>query len=196
MRTTIETREDLKLYLELFLTLFAISFFSIFAIRPTIATIIVLNQQIKSQQDTSKKLEEKINNLKTASKTRQQFEQDKVLINQAIPQGESPALAMRQIETLAAKDGISIVSSSVASSKEKTPDDPNKKGQNFSTTFLSASVIGTPEKTFSFLDNLGKLRWPVLWQTISLSGKPAGAASTIEVTLTGRMPFEKEEDKK
>jgi len=56
----------LRAYMELFLTLLAISLFGLFAIRPTVKTIGNLIKEIEAKNETLKIMDEKINNLNIA----------------------------------------------------------------------------------------------------------------------------------
>src|SRR3989339_1895714 len=59
-------RPSLKAYVEIFLTLTAISLFGLFAIRPTLITIGKLLQEIEAKKSTLTTMNEKIGNLRTA----------------------------------------------------------------------------------------------------------------------------------
>lgn len=194
LRFAVVEREDVKLYLELFLTLGAITFFVIFAIRPTIITILALNQQIESQKTVSERLEKKLVNLAAASARRVEFEENKTLASQAIPDGEAAASATRQVEALAARTQVSLLTTTLGRLDEVKPQDAKDDVHKIS---ISTVVTGTPENIFEFLSQVGKLRRPILWDTLQVSGKPAGAATTIDISFTGALPFvEKDKPKK
>ena len=56
-------RADVKVYLEILLSLATISVFAIFALRPTILTIAGLLKEIETKKETLAKMDEKISNL-------------------------------------------------------------------------------------------------------------------------------------
>src|SRR3972149_11044320 len=56
-------RADIRVYLEILLSLVTVSIFSIFALRPTLLTIAHLTREIQSKQQTLKTMEDKIGNL-------------------------------------------------------------------------------------------------------------------------------------
>ena len=66
IRIFYEQRQDVKIFLEILLSLATIILFSIFAIRPTLLTIGQLLTEIQNKEVTVAKLNEKIENLKTA----------------------------------------------------------------------------------------------------------------------------------
>lgn len=184
LRATIEQREDVKLYLELLLTLFAISFFALFAIRPTISTIIVLTKQISTQREVAAKLDQKITNLKAASSQKEKFERNFLTINQAIPNNEAAALAARQLETLAIKENVTLLDMSLTSEESLTSDKNNSKS-----LLVSLSTNGEPQRIIEFISQAGNMRRPILWETLTVSGKPTGAATTLDASFTGKIPF-------
>jgi len=56
------SKPNIKIYLELILSITTIICFSLFAIKPTILTIIQLNKEIKSKEETLAKINQKISN--------------------------------------------------------------------------------------------------------------------------------------
>ena len=88
----------LRAYLEIFLTMAAISLFGIFAIRPTIITIGKLLQEIKAKEQTINTMKEKINNL-NAARDLYNRESDKIdLVSEAIPKEPQPDILALQLQ--------------------------------------------------------------------------------------------------
>ncbi|MCK4588646.1 hypothetical protein KAT60_02400, partial [Candidatus Woesebacteria bacterium] len=56
-------RKDLRMFLEITLSLVTISFFAVFALKPTLLTIAELTKEIKTKEETVAKMDEKIQNL-------------------------------------------------------------------------------------------------------------------------------------
>lgn len=86
----------------LILTIFAIVFFGIFAIRPTLATIVELNKRIDDQKIVVEKLEKKATALATAQSEYLLIEEKIPLIDAAIPKTQSLDTLLKQIEGIAA----------------------------------------------------------------------------------------------
>jgi len=57
-------KPNIKIYLELILSLTTIVIFSIFAIKPTVLTIIELNKEIQAKEETVRKINQKLDALK------------------------------------------------------------------------------------------------------------------------------------
>ena len=63
MSKAYEDREDIRVFIELLLTLVAVFVFSVFAIRPTLNTIGGLTQEISSKKETIDIMDKKIANI-------------------------------------------------------------------------------------------------------------------------------------
>ena len=68
-----------------FLSFFALAFFTIFAIRPTLTSFFNLRKQISDSQEVNKQLDSKINMLLAAQQTYQDYQAEIELLDQALP---------------------------------------------------------------------------------------------------------------
>ena len=83
-------RKDLRMFLELLLTLVTVSFFAAFALRPTLLTIIELLKEIDTKEETLTKMSTKIQNLQQAQTLFLQEQSRISLLETTIP--DTPAL--------------------------------------------------------------------------------------------------------
>src|SRR4030042_569746 len=95
-------RTDLKVFLEILLSLVTISFFGIFALKPTFLTIGQLITEVRGKEETVAKMEQKINDLNMAQSFFSQQPEKISLVKSAIPEIPEPQTFVRQIEGLAA----------------------------------------------------------------------------------------------
>jgi len=101
-------KEKNQKYLTIILTLSASIFFFLFAINPTVSTIVKLKKQITDAQFVEGKLSQKITNLSSLSQQYQEIQSDIPLILDAIPTTpEAPSL-VGQIQTIAADSSVQI----------------------------------------------------------------------------------------
>lgn len=107
-------KENIRQYLELLLTLATITIFSLFAVRPTILTILELNKEIKAKQETISKLTGKIDNLKVAQNTLISKQSEISLLNLAIPNDPQPDSLIGEVEGIATNNTVTISSASFA----------------------------------------------------------------------------------
>lgn len=103
-----QKRQDLKIFTELLLTLSVIVIFGLFAIRPTLITIVGLNKDIDSKRDVIAKLDAKIEAIINAQSLYDNNLEAIAIINQAVPQRPDPVAFSRQIEGLARRHNLEI----------------------------------------------------------------------------------------
>lgn len=141
-------KKEVKIYLNLILSLAAISFFAFFAIRPTALTIAELSKELKDQETVLTRLEKKISELNEARKNFSELEEDLHLISEALPDSPEPSLAVAQIETLVWENNLEI----------------NSLGTK------GVVLIGTKPETKRGVKTEVKTPYPVFQMDINLSG--------------------------
>lgn len=103
-------RKEVLVSTNVMLTLFAISFFAVFAIRPTALTISRLWREIKDKKTVQAVLEEKIGDLLEAQSVLVSLENDLVLLDHAIPPTVEFSRLVRLVEYLASTHGLQMPS--------------------------------------------------------------------------------------
>lgn len=191
-----KSKPNFKIYLELLLSLSSIAIFSIYAIRPTVITIIELNKEIKAKGETVLKLKQKTKNLQTASTNLETEAERLFLITQAVPGLANPEVFIKQIEKLAQKDGVSIhrFSSSdvlLIGKKEdivKSKDLINLQG-NVDELPFSISVTGPYLNLSVFLKSTENLRRPIKVDSFAITSSVNDSGKILTLTITGRLPY-------
>lgn len=121
-------RKDLKIYLEIFLSLATIAAFSIFALRPTLVTIGELIVEIEAKKETLSTIDKKISNLKRAKQLYEQEEEKIILLDNAVPSTPQPDLLALQFEGVSSDNQIPIEGLSIGQSTIKGVSATNKGG--------------------------------------------------------------------
>src|SRR3989304_359109 len=169
----------LSAYLEIFLTMAAISLFGIFAIRPTIITIGKLLQEIKAKEQTINTMKEKINNL-NAARDLYNRESDKIdLVSEAIPKEPQPDILALQLQELSMSDNISLHGMTIEDAKilgEISPDDDK-------TLTFSLNLSGDFFSLVKFGEDIENLRRPVKFDRIQISSTRIGEVSTLNMSF-------------
>lgn len=98
-----QRRADIKVYLEIILSLLTISIFSIFALRPTLITIAQLIKDIDSKKETLAKMESKLAKLDEAQILFDRERDNIANLRIAIPFTPAPNIYIRQVEGVASK---------------------------------------------------------------------------------------------
>lgn len=190
------SKPNLKIYLELMLSLVTITIFVIFAIRPTILTIVELGKELKAKEETSAKLKQKITNLQTASTFLKKESDNLVFVDQAVPKKSNPEIFVGQIETLAAQNSLNILgfaSSDVVlfgkSSETKKTRTLEKLALNSSELAFTLSASGTYQNIYSFASQLENLRRPIKFDSFMISTTTTDSGKVLVITIAGRVPF-------
>lgn len=158
-------KPSLKAYVEIFLTLTAISLFGLFAIRPTLTTIGKLLQEIEAKKSTLTTMNEKIRNLKTAQDLFTRESEKIKLVREAIPEFPNPDNLILQIEELAKTKNVTIDSMSIEDTKIIGELPPNDDG----ILTLSLYVVGEYQDLIMFASEIEDLRRPVKYNGLTIN---------------------------
>lgn len=147
-------KPEIRAGLEVLLAFLTVSFFAVFAIRPTVATISQLVSDTRSQKEIADRLDEKIKALREAQELWSAQQERIKLLDGALPGDPLPDQAIQQIEGLAAKHNTNLVAVNVGKAHLFGPS-PKKPQADFEASF---SVLGTFDNTHAFLQDVERLR--------------------------------------
>lgn len=189
-------RPDLKMFLEVLLSLVTILIFSIFALRPTLITIATLVREIRNKEELVIKTDEKIAALDRASEIYSQEEQKIAIVKQAVPSSPEPDSFLRQIEGLSQKNGVQILGVSfgevILSGKQpekKSRDELKSLPENAGAVTFSVSVGADYLNLLSFLADLEGLRRPSKVDAAGLNSSQTPEGTTLTLVISGRTPY-------
>jgi len=107
---TEENRKKIVGYAYIILTLFTVSFFGIFAIRPTIATVSNLQKQYDDNNLVLESLQKKLSALQSLdNQYNGAVQNDLIFVYAAIPQTSKVAFLTRQLEELVYSKSLSLI---------------------------------------------------------------------------------------
>lgn len=107
-------KERVREYGTLILTFVALSFFSVFAISPTLSTITDLRKQLADNQAADSALKTKIKNLSTLQQAYASLTPDLSYIDAAIPKNPNVIQLLAQIQGLSQDANVSLLSLQVS----------------------------------------------------------------------------------
>lgn len=136
-------REEVKAYTMTILSLFALSFFTLFAIRPTLATLFSLRRQISDSREVDHQLELKINTLLQAQETLQKEKDNLFLLDEALPSDPQFTVLVRELETLARDNEATLAALQVESFNFQGKSDVPKKA-------AAEKKVGNEPESFNF----------------------------------------------
>jgi len=191
-----KTKPNLRIYLELTLSIITVMVFAMFAIRPTILTIIDLNKEIKAKEETSKKLKQKVTNLQTASALMQQKSADIQYIYMAVPATGKPEQLISQIESLAINNSLKMVSFSTSEVLMVGKDLQVKKTKDFKGLSnnanelpFSVSLRGSYVDMYSFLNQIENVKRPIKIDSFVINSNVTDEGKILTLSVSGRVPY-------
>jgi len=202
-------RTDIRVYIEILLSLATISIFAVFALRPTLLTIAELIREIDTKRQTLTQMEDKIQNLASAQTL---YDRERSHINillTSIPDKPNPEVFARQVEGLSEKHGSQIIEITVGEAvilgKDVTPGEeiveettPLLKGS----TQLPVSAIFTADlnqytSLSAILADFEKALRPVKIDGIHLATTTADEETKfLNLTIEGRLAYFRNEEEK
>ncbi len=190
------TKPNLKIYLELTLSIFTVIIFSVFAIKPTILTVIELNNEIKAKTSLVDDLNVKLKNLQTAGQILQTNVNDLVYLEQALPDTAKPENLIKQLEILASESNVKIIGISSSDVIISGNTDLKNKQIVLTSTDLNAdelpfsiSITGDYQSLLSYLKKIENLRRPIKIDSIAFNSNNTDTGKVINLLISGRTPY-------
>ena len=173
-------------YFTITLTLFCLSFFGLFAIRPTLITAVSLIKEVNDLQKLSLQYENKISMFITAQAEYEKIRESIPLIDQALPaNSEFPGFA-QSMEKLAIRNNVTINQFQIDSapiSLLKTPD----KLLSFNFILIG---IGSYDNISLFIDDIyNSLRLTTL-NSLDFTTESGTASGIMRVSMKGKGYYE------
>lgn len=140
--------------IELGTTFLLISFFLLFAIKPTVAIILSLIGENKAKQISVKQMRSKINNIILAQDNFSKIQEKYQVIQSSLPDSSGFSNAVTQIKSVAQQSSINISKINFDFSEQDT----NKNNPNISSYSISFSSRSQFVSTVNFLNRLLKNR--------------------------------------
>lgn len=187
-----QRKQSFKVFVELILTVSAITVFGVFALKPTVIAISGLLKEIDAKEQTLADMNTKIANIKTAQNIAQQNSANLALLETALPSAPEPHVLASQIEGALSTSGVAIQGLSipevqlVGTSKQAVKGTPVLE--------LSLSIDGQFASIKSFLNLLENLRRPISIQTLNISQQNSselfsGTSGDLNVSIGATSPY-------
>ena len=190
-----QKRQDLKVFMELFLSLATISIFGIFAIKPTLVAMAELIKEIEGKRQILSIMKQKIENLNRAQVLYEEERANIDLLKLAIPKKGEPEALVRQLEGVASQNPVTILSLSMG--KVNILGD----GTLDTSTKLDVLPVGAEGLTFSlsstsdypllasFVQAMEGLRRPYKLDTLYINTEESEAGRELILVINARSPY-------
>jgi Tfp pilus assembly protein PilO len=190
-------KPNIKIYLELILSLSTIIIFSIFAIKPTILTIVELNKEIKTKEETITKINQKLINLQKASDILQNEAGKLGKIEVSVPSSASPENIILEMERLANKNSLQILNLSISEViimgedklKKKGREDLEKLPLEADELPFTVSFSGSYQNIVLLISDIENQIRPVKIDSLTINTSITEGGKILTLTISGRLPF-------
>lgn len=177
--------ERTQKFTTLILSLAALSILGLFAINPTISTIVKLQKEIEDSNFVDRKLIDKINNLSKLQQDYELLKTDLPIIFAAVPQNPEIPLLVAQVQAAASNANTTLINVQTFQVELEKPRIPKK----FSSYSFSLTADGSYENLLKFLSSLTNMERVVGADIISVTRKAGG--TNLQLTFKGRAFFNK-----
>ncbi len=192
-------RNDIQSFLEIILSLSTLIIFIVFALKPTIVTMIGLTSEIKIKKETLSNLNQKISDLQKANNVFLEQQSVLPLVDTAVPTTPQPDVLAKQIYGLGTKNSVSILGISIGKTiivgnalpatvkTEETEIKPLPGGAQAMPVIVN--VKGEYKQLILFLKDIENLRIPVKIDDLVISASQLETGQILTEIITGRTPY-------
>jgi Tfp pilus assembly protein PilO len=174
---------------ELFLSIAAIIFFAVFAIRPTLLTMSDLIKEIEDKRKLDTQLTQKAAALATAQENFNAVEDRAYLLSQAIPEGVDLGYTLKVIEKAASDQDLTISNMTVLDIPQTIPENTPLKNLERRSMPIQAAVIGDYESIRQFIEQLRGSRRSYIVERITFAIENSRGQKTLEATILIGAPY-------
>jgi len=180
-----------KVSLELFLSVMAIMFFALFAIRPTLLTMSDLLKEIEDKEKLELQLQKKIAALSTAQTEYHQFQDRLHLLDEALPPTPQFINTLKILERMAGENRLVINDLSLTEIPEEIEVKQNVTPESFKRQDVEfrVSVFGDYVAIRDFVRDLQKSRRTIVVSSIDFRVNQNLGMEALQAVLTVNMPY-------
>lgn len=175
-------------YMMISLSLFTVSFFGFFAIKPTVGTIVELKRQIEDSQKVASVLQKKIDTLVEAQEEYQLVRDFVPVLDDALPDEPRLSQLLAKIDAVALENQATISGLSVAEIKydaASTLAEQENAGQKIPSNIrLSLIIKGSYRQIAGFIDNIVNTRRIITLDSLEMIPLAAETNAPLELSLT------------
>ena len=190
-------KPDLRMFLEIILSLSTVVVFLLFALKPTIITIVNLLKEINEREVMVARLETKLKNLTTAKSVYQREISSVPIIESSVPSLPSPSDFAGQIQALANKASVKVLGISIGETIIIGSDEKMKSSRSDFKPLpepsqempISISINGSYPSLILFLRDIENMRRPLKIDILGINSQTSESGKTITIVLSGRVPF-------
>ncbi len=158
-----------KVSSELLFSIFAVIFFAVFAIRPTLLTMSNLIKEIDDKKTLSQKLTEKIASLSTVQTQYLAAQNQLIVLDQAIPSDPDLSTALLLIEKVASEHNIAILSAEAKTLPKADPAGTNFSQKTRLSKPITFAITGSYPDIAAFVEGIRNLQREMVVEAVSFT---------------------------
>lgn len=174
---------------ELFLSIGAILFFALFAIRPTLLTMSNLIKEIEDKRALDTQLSQKIAALSAAQSVYMQLQNRLDVLYEALPSGVDIAYALKVIEKAASDQNLTISGITVLDIPPDVPADAPMSTLERKSLSVQMSVTGNYESIRGFAEQLQDSRRSFVIERITFATENIRGLRILEASILLSVPY-------
>jgi Tfp pilus assembly protein PilO len=178
-----------KVSLELFLSIGAVLFFAIFAIRPTLLTMSDLIKEIEDKRELSQQLDQKIAALSSAQTEYSQVQNRLQVLDQAIPSAPQFEQALKIIERVASDNQLVISRMQVREIPQEPAEDIPFEDKERVSLPISVTVVGDYPSIRQFVEDIINTRRAMVIDSIVFSVSDQREQQKLSATITINLQY-------
>jgi len=183
-------QERMRKFVGIALTLIALSFFGLFAINPTVSTILRLRKELEDSKYVNTQLETKNENLNKLRTAYTNIEKDLNTINEAISVKPNAHLLFAQIQAISQQNNIKL--SKLQNFEVEVIKNNKSSGKKYYSFSFSLGGNGTAENIYKFVAALSQMQRIISIDVFSLSGANISGAQEVGFAIQGTAFFMEE----
>lgn len=174
---------------ELFLSIAAVIFFTIFAIQPTLITMSDLIKELEDKREIDQQLSQKVAALSTAQTTYLQIQEQIPLLYEAIPPRPQIKESLLQIEKIASDRGLVIENLSMRQVPAEVEANITQAGTERVTLPVTITMAGSYPNISAYIEDLMSLRRTYIIESIIFSRTEERGSESLRANITLGLPY-------
>lgn len=174
---------------ELFLSIGAVLFFTIFAIQPTLLTMSDLIKELEDKREVNQQLSQKIAALSTGQTTYLQLEPQIPLLYEAIPTRPQIKESLIMLEKVASDRNLVIDSIVIREVPREVDADVTKPATERVNVPVTISLTGSYPNISGYIEEVLNVRRTFIVDTIVFSRSDDRGSESLRASITLTMPF-------
>lgn len=179
-------QEKTQKYITIILTLIASIILGIFALSPTLSTIVNLRKQLKDDRFVEQKLAEKINNLSVLQQKYSSLKENLPIIYDAVPKNSQITLLIAQLQALANESSIQLADLQTFQVDLSHASLSTKK---FASYDFGVSVKGNYQNMLIFINKIANFQRVITIENISITKVTEINTTDLQLNIKGTAYF-------